>query len=257
MKLVNVGPFKVCDATTQDVIAWAGLHAGERRVAYAVHVGGLNARNEAGFAEVINSGDLVYADGASVVLLARMAGAKRIERSATTDIGLPAIRRISQALGRDARVAILGGEPGVADRAGATISNLAPAQIVFVHHGFDLNNEAILKRMGKSSPDLIIVGLGMPREAFWVSENLERLPACIILTCGGWLGFLAGDEPRAPLILQKCGLEWAYRLWNSPRRLAARYAKGFSTTFVLLAKLLLDRVRNSSSARKQEDLTND
>lgn len=226
IKSVAVGPFSVADATTADLLAAVRAAVGTKYVAMAVHVGGLNNRRDESFVRYLHEADIVYADGASVVALAKVAGARRMERAATTDIGLPMIRVVADALQRPARVAIVGGEPGVASSAGREIESQAPARVVFATHGFHADYVAILQTLRELEPDVLVVGMGMPREARWVSDHLDELPPTLVMTCGGWLGFLAGNERRAPKWMQQLGLEWFYRLSQSPTRLLARYLSG-------------------------------
>lgn len=87
---------------------------------YALHVGGLLHLDDAEFLEALDGADLVYADGAAVVVLAKAAGAVDIERASTTDIGLPVIAALATRLGRQVRVALVGGPPVSQRRPGVT-----------------------------------------------------------------------------------------------------------------------------------------
>ena len=76
----------------------------------------------------------------------------------------------------------------------------------------------------------------------WAVQHRTELATGLVLTCGGWLGFLVGQEARAPVIAQRLGLEWAFRLLQSPRRLASRYLRGAVATAWLTAVGLLGRL---------------
>lgn len=238
LPVVPVGPFGVADAATEEVLEalteLAVQEASGSRVAFALHVGGLNRRRLRTFVESLADGDVVYADGASIVLLARAAGAQRIERSPTTDLGVAVIESVAARLGRRARIAMIGGPDGLAESAGQALSRSVPAEIVFACDGYAESWDSRLAALRLSTPDIIFVGLGMPLEALWVTSQRALLPSALVMTCGGWFGFLSGGERRAPGMVQRSNLEWTWRLAQSPSGLLPRYIKGLVSTFVLL-----------------------
>jgi N-acetylglucosaminyldiphosphoundecaprenol N-acetyl-beta-D-mannosaminyltransferase len=245
---VRIGPFEVSDLSQDDVVAaivTAGQAARGRRawVTYALHVGGLNARRDTAYLDAMSRADLVYADGMSVIVLAKLAGAKAAERAGTTDIGWIVLRRLSQALGRPARVALIGGPDGLTRRAAQVIEATETAEVVLTEHGYHDDWAPVLERLAAAGCDMVLVGLGAPREMVWVDEHVETLPACLVMTCGGWFGFITEDEKRAPQWVRAAGLEWTFRLGQSPRRLFHRYAKGAASTAGLAAQVLRIRFR--------------
>lgn len=232
MDSVRVGPFPVADLSY-----WEAVHAaadlamdpqGPRRF-YALHVGGLNAADDPDFVAEMNDAELVCADGGSVVLLARLAGAQRIERTPTTDAGWDVLDHVGRLLGRRARTALVGGELATVTAAADALQATDVAEIVQVDHGFHDEWAAVLARLHETRPDVIVLGLGAPREMLWVREHLCDLPPALVVTCGGWFGFLAGTEARAPEVLRRPGLEWIARVAQAPTRLLPRYARGLAT----------------------------
>lgn len=230
MESVPVGPFHVADCDQKTLIERVTSDPQHKRTVFALHVGGLNARTRNEFVDAMNRASYVYADGAAVVTLARIAGAQSIERSATTDIGLDLIKAEGRRIGRPARIAIVGGTDGLAERAGGALEREGAGEVVLTAHGYQHSYESLLEDLRGLAPDVVIVGMGMPREAMWVQDRIDELPEALIMTCGGWLGFLAGDERRAPSWMQRIGIEWSYRLAQSPRRLWSRYASGVVTS---------------------------
>jgi len=97
------------------------------------------------------------------------------------------------------------------------------------HHGYfnvapgSRENERVLARIEEFEPDLLLVGMGMPRQERWVVENHDRIRARVIITCGAMMDYLAGAVPTPPRWLGAFGLEWVFRLVHEPRRLFARY----------------------------------
>jgi len=241
---VDVGSLAVDDLTCAEVVdAAARLAAGPRSTparAYALHVGGLNHRMNQLFVDEMRAADLVYADGGSVVLLAKLAGARRIERASTTDVGWDILRAFAREHGRPARLALIGGPAGLADRAGAVLEAAGVGKVVLASDGYAEDWAHVLARLDDNPVDICIVGMGAPREMLWVRSWYELLPKALILTCGGWFGFLTGDEKRAPRLLRRPGLEWVARLAQSPRRLAVRYAQGLLASGLVAVEILRD-----------------
>lgn len=215
------------------------------RLVYALHVGGLLHLEDDAFMSALAGSDLVYADGAAVVLLAKVGGARRIERSATTDIGVRVLDRLRGQLGRTPRVALVGGQAGLADRAGAALEQHCDVSVVLTSDGFFRDDAAVLDSLRESKPDVILVGMGMPYEAKWTHVHREELPPAVVMTCGGWFGFLTGDERRAPPLMRRTGMEWAYRLRQDYRRLASRYRRGV----VVFVRLLPGQFRRRRATR--------
>lgn len=218
----------LADATQDSIVEWLveQKKTGAQCIAYALHVGGLLALDKDDrTANVLNQGSLLYADGVAATTLAKNAGATVIERSATTDIGPRLLAECAKDAG-PARVAFIGGPNGLAQAAAEALETQNLATPVFIENGFHADWLPVLDRLRDARPEIIFIGLGAPREMFWCEEYKNSLPDALIITCGGWFGFLAGNEKRAPRWLQRVGGEWFWRLVQSPRRLIARYSAG-------------------------------
>jgi N-acetylglucosaminyldiphosphoundecaprenol N-acetyl-beta-D-mannosaminyltransferase len=247
---LRIGPFQVSDLSRDGVVAAivsGATSAADQQawVSYALHVGGLNSRRDKGYLDAMSRADLVYADGMSIIVLAKLAGARAAERAGTTDIGWTVIRELGAALGRPAKVALIGGPEGLTQRAARVIEAEAGAQIVLTEHGYHDDWPPVLERLASSDCDLVFVGLGAPREMKWVDQHREHLPPALVMTCGGWFGFITRDEKRAPQWIRNSGLEWTYRIAQSPRRLVKRYATGALSTMWLALEIV--GTRRSSS----------
>jgi N-acetylglucosaminyldiphosphoundecaprenol N-acetyl-beta-D-mannosaminyltransferase len=77
--------------------------------------------------------------------------------------------------------------------------------------------------INETRPDFVWVGLGMPKQEKWMVSHVGRIDAAALIGVGAAFDFLAGTKPRAPVWMQRSGLEWAFRLASEPRRLARRY----------------------------------
>lgn len=127
------------------------------------------------------------------------------------------------------RVFVLAGRPGVAAAACARILADHPGLELAARSGwFDATpgsaeNHSVVEAINRFRPDVLMVGMGMPRQELWVVSNLEALPPCAVFTVGGAFDYEAGVQAACPRWLGRLGLEWLFRLLNDPRRLFARY----------------------------------
>jgi N-acetylglucosaminyldiphosphoundecaprenol N-acetyl-beta-D-mannosaminyltransferase len=85
------------------------------------------------------------------------------------------------------------------------------------------DEEEVIERVRAARPDLVVVGLGAPKQERFIDRAMQRLAPAVCLGLGATIEFIAGTLPRAPRWLSRAGLEWAYRLAQDPRRLARRY----------------------------------
>jgi N-acetylglucosaminyldiphosphoundecaprenol N-acetyl-beta-D-mannosaminyltransferase len=173
---------------------------------------------------------LVLADGAPVVWASRLLRKALPERVAGSDL-TPQLFQTAQTT-RPLRTFLLGAGPGVALKAAAKISKRWPAvEVVGTYSppmGFEhneLENASIIERINSVHPDLLILGLGAPKQELWIHKHHERISASAALCVGAVIDFLAGEKARAPQALQRLGLEWLHRLASEPKRLAKRYAR--------------------------------
>lgn len=86
-------------------------------------------------------------------------------------------------------------------------------------------NERILQAVADCQPDLVLIGLGAPKQELWIGRFADRLEAKAALCIGATIDFLAGEKSRSPRWMQKLGLEWLHRMATEPSRLAKRYAR--------------------------------
>jgi N-acetylglucosaminyldiphosphoundecaprenol N-acetyl-beta-D-mannosaminyltransferase len=169
--------------------------------------------------------DLVHADGMPIVLASRLlCGNPLPERVATTDL-FHDVAKIAQE--RGTTFYLLGGTNPVIEHAVRRARMLYPRlEIVGYRDGyFSREQEAeVVEAIDAARPDILWVGLGAPAEQRFAMHNRERLRNVgVIKTSGGLFDFLSGKNRRAPKWMQDLGLEWAYRTWLEPKRLAGRY----------------------------------
>lgn len=84
-------------------------------------------------------------------------------------------------------------------------------------------NLETLAAINAYQPHVLMVGMGMPRQEYWILDNIEHIHTNAILTAGACMDYLAGAIPTPPRWMGKMGLEWLYRLLSEPKRLWRRY----------------------------------
>ena len=103
----------------------------------------------------------------------------------------------------------------------------------------------LLDRIGSSRADLLFAALGQPKGKLWLAEHCQALRISASAQIGATLDFLAGKVRRSPRWLQRVGLEWCYRLYQEPKRLASRYASNILFALKMLGLDLLSVFRRS------------
>lgn len=205
------------------------------------------------FDAVFADADIRILDGAPLVALARILGARRAARNTGADL-LVEVARAAGSLGW--RVAILGGRAGVPTRAAANLR----AQYCDVDvHGIDLPYLSgpedpaaapAVAALNALYPDIVFICLGSPKQELWYAYWRQELPRAVFVGAGAAADFVAAVRVRAPRLIQKMGIEWFWRLNQEPRRLAARYLiKGPKFILVILTSILKTRVRPSAPHR--------
>jgi N-acetylglucosaminyldiphosphoundecaprenol N-acetyl-beta-D-mannosaminyltransferase len=179
------------------------------------------------FHRAITAADFVTADGMSAVWASRLLPAGRlVERVATPDI---VDELLPRAVGHGWRVFLLGAAPNVAAAAAQRLRERFPGlALAGVRDGYFEWNQSVevADAIRAANADLLLVGMGSPRQELWLAEFGHLTGAKFALGVGGVLDILAGRARRAPRWMQHCGLEWFYRFIREPRRLWRRYLVG-------------------------------
>jgi N-acetylglucosaminyldiphosphoundecaprenol N-acetyl-beta-D-mannosaminyltransferase len=194
--------------------------------------------------DLVSGASLVVADGMPLVWAARLRGDPLPERVT----GSSMIFRLTAAAAENGKsIYLLGGEPGVPERAAAELAHRYPGLLVAGTDappvGFDRQPgtfAAVRARLQEARPAIVYVGLGFPKQERVIAALAPGLPGAWFIGCGAAIPFAAGVRPRAPLWMQRLGLEWLHRLIGEPRRLFRRYVLGdlpFAVRLLLLSAL--------------------
>jgi N-acetylglucosaminyldiphosphoundecaprenol N-acetyl-beta-D-mannosaminyltransferase len=210
------------------ITGWVGSGRPARRVMYLnAHV--LNqSRANAALREALEQADLVYCDGYGVRLAAKALDAEIPHRMTGADwiYGLAALCELG-----GQSVYLLGAEPGVAAEAARRLDRWYPRlRIAGTHHGyFDIgsaHDDRVVEDINARKPDIVLVGMGTPKQELWVAHNAAHLETDVVWTVGALFDYVSGRVPRAPRWLADNGLEWIFRLAIEPQRMWRRYLLG-------------------------------
>jgi N-acetylglucosaminyldiphosphoundecaprenol N-acetyl-beta-D-mannosaminyltransferase len=185
---------------------------------------------------------LVLPDGMPLVWASKLLGCPLAERITGVDL-VPRLAELSARKGYT--IFLLGGRPGVADRASQLLERNYPgARIVGAYSPAEENlirmdHNEILNRIHAVRPDILLVAFGNPKQEKWIWMHRKRLGVPLAMGVGGSFDILVGDMRRAPRWIQRCGLEWAMRFVQEPARLGPRYLRDFIGLGRLLPPALL------------------
>ena len=187
-------------------------------------------RENAGLQAAYRDSHLVLADGFPIVMASKLLNQPVPERVAGSEL-VPRLFNFFNSYG-ELKVFLLGAAEGVAEVAAKNMLKQWPkVQTVGVYSppmGFENDKvecAKILTRIEACKPDVVVVGLGAPKQELWVHRHHKLIPATVALCVGATIDFLAGEKKRAPLWMQQYNLEWAHRMLSEPQRLVKRYAK--------------------------------
>ena len=173
---------------------------------------------------------LVLCDGTPLIWASRWLGAPLRERVAGSDLTPKLAER---AAARGHRLFFLGSDEGVLKLAKETLEARHPGlQVCGVYSPpyaklLDLDHDEIARRIHEAKPDIVLVALGAPKQEKWIYMHYRKLGAPLCIGIGASFDFVAGKFSRAPVWMQKCGLEWTYRMMQEPKRLVRRYWMDF------------------------------
>lgn len=205
-----------------------------------INVHGVNQAHESPWLrDFLNASLISYCDGMGVLLGARALGKRVPERITLADCMDELCGMLEQ---EKARVFFLGGSDETVRKAVEAIGRRFPGLSIggYSHGFFDLTNGIdIQRKINAAKPDIVFVGMGMPRQEAWIRKNSKHLDATLFWSAGALFEFLAGSRKRCPEWMAKSGFEWLYRLLQEPKRLWRRYLLGNPSFLYRIAKFRL------------------
>lgn len=179
----------------------------------------MKAQDDPTFKQVLNEGDLVIPDGIGVVLASKIHHLGLSERVPGIEL-MGLMLEFCNRAGKS--IYLFGGAPGIAEMASEKILSTYPnLKIVGIRDGYFKEEDvwSILDDINEKKPDILFVALGAPKQEKWIHQHKKTLNAKVAMGVGGALDVWSGTVKRAPVIYQKLGLEWFYRLLKQPSRI--------------------------------------
>ncbi len=214
-----------------------------------VNINCLNLANEKLWLKTfLNNSEIVFCDGSGVILGAKLLGETIHERVTYADWMWYLADFANE---NNYSLYLLGGKPGIAEIASKKLIDKFPdLRIVGTHHGYfdksngSIENVKVIEGINELSPNILILGFGMPTQEQWLMENWDGLNADIALTGGAVFDYVSGELRRAPDWMTNHGMEWLGRMLIEPRRLWRRYLIGIPIFFwrIILQRLGLLKI---------------
>lgn len=211
-----------------ELIAELAQQGNSSTVAIAAVHSVIDAQDDPGAKKAMREAALCVPDGVPLVWLLRLCGYKNVSQVCGTDLMLE-LSRVMAAKGLSAYY--FGGQPGVAETLAARLAHDYPGlRTAGVHSPpfKDMDEDEktrIADMINQANADIVWIGLGAPKQERWMNEFRPRLTAPVLIGAGAAFDFNTGRMTRAPRWMQKCALEWVYRLVKEPRRLWRRYLR--------------------------------
>jgi len=210
-----------------------------------LNVHGANmAKKNPRFLDILQTSDMVFCDGAGIVLGAKLLGQTLPKRHTGADYLTDLVDTLSKA---GKTIYFLAGEPEVSEKAKTFFdTNLPEHGIVGMHHGFILNNpdltDKVVEEINRLKPDILFVGMGMPLQEIWMDNMADRLDVRCIYCIGATLDYYTEKVSRCPKWMGEAGFEWLYRLAIEPVRMFDRYVVGNPW---FMSRILLQATKNA------------
>ncbi|MBR8837612.1 MAG: WecB/TagA/CpsF family glycosyltransferase [Stigonema ocellatum SAG 48.90 = DSM 106950] len=180
----------------------------------------MQAERNTTLAKTIQNAELVIPDGAGIVLYLRLLLWQKVQRIPGIELAETLLREVGRR-SIDAKVFFYGGSPGVAAKAADFWLSQNPSLIIVgTHSGYHstAQEEELRQTLAQLQPQVIFVGLGVPRQELWIAQNRHLCPQAIWMGVGGSFDIWSGTKSRAPAWLGRYNLEWLYRLYQEPWR---------------------------------------
>ena len=179
------------------------------------------------FKEICDNAELLLTDGHPLLWIAKWYKTPIKEKICGSDL-VPKLCEVAAKKGYS--VFFLGAAPGVAQKAAEKLKeqhhDLKVTGVYSPPIGFEKDRDELNKinqMLYDSHADMLFVGMGVPKQDIFIYENMQKYQIPMSFSIGGTIDFIAGEQKRAPKWVNKIGMEWFYRLCQSPKRMFKRY----------------------------------
>ncbi len=201
--------------------------------------------------EFYDKADVVYADGKGIQFASRILSGKAPPHLPLTEWIWGLLRQCSE---KKQSIYLLGGSEEVIYEATQHLkSQNSNLLIAGSHHGYfrksGSESEEVVRQINSVTPDILLVGFGMPAQEEWLNENFSSLQIHVAMTIGGAIDVLAGRRRNVPAFVRNIGLEWLFRLFEEPKRLFVRYIFG-NPKFA--ARVIVEKFKSKNAKGKSK-----
>lgn len=193
--------------------------------------------------DILNSGRMAMPDGMPLVWVGRLK--RRPIRRVTAPDFFETVMRDPRA--RGIRHFFYGGSPETVQRIATRATQLVGAEAIAgfisppMRPAGAMEEREVIEEIAATDPHVIWVGLGLPKQEYWMANHARLLPHSLMLGVGAAFDWFAGTQQRAPKVLQAMGMEWAHRVASEPKRLWPRYRKIVPSAMRIFAREVLHR----------------
>lgn len=167
--------------------------------------------------DLLNRAEFQIPDGVGIIIASKLQKGNIKQRVTGIDLML---RICEEAANQQKSIFLYGAKPGVADEAKTELEKRYPNIIITgALDGYEKDEKTIQLTINNAKPDILFVAMGSPRQELWIEQNRDILHPYVFQGVGGSFDVLAGNIERAPIVFQKAGLEWFYRLLKEPSRI--------------------------------------
>jgi len=233
-----LGPVR-CDDIAREALIQELVHheADHPQFFFNLNAHALNlALKDPAVAELFNASCLTFCDGFGILVLDRIFGSRLLRHRATPPDFIEEVYRGLCDCG--ASVFFLGDEECVVANYAARVERNFPGIVAGYHHGFfelgSREDEAVIDQINAVKPDLLLLGMGMPRQERWAVNHASEVRCKRMLSVGALFAWSNSPRRRGPTWATNHGLEWLCRLWLEPRRVWNRYLIGLPEVAIRL-----------------------
>lgn len=223
-------PIRVMTADTLADTLLDRLHAGHKTALFFANTNFI-VKNRPLLDRLYDPSIIIVNDGIGLDMAAKMVHGRRFPQNLNgTDFTPYLFGQSVQPL----RIFLVGAKPHVLTRAVNHVRDRLWQNVVGWRDGFEgMQDPKLIEAINAAQPDVVLVAMGNPVQEKWILDHREQLNARLMIGVGALFDFWAGEKPRAPAFVQKCRLEWLYRLALEPRRLLRRYTVDILVFFML------------------------
>lgn len=209
----------------------------------------VDCQSDPEYRKVLDNADMITPDGMPLVWVAKIMGDKNIARTYGPDLMLALCEKGQE---RGYKHYLYGGTESTCSLLKNVLKDKLSNINITGHYAPPFRpahaqeEGAVIDEINRLAPDIFWVGLGSPKQDYWMCEHRQKLNVPVMIGVGAAFDFIAGVKKQAPRWMQRCGLEWFFRLCSEPRRLWKRYLVG-NTRFIYL---LIKHVMKGKSGNK-------